>query len=128
LRLLVDESLAASVAQLLRDAGHDALHLSDLGLLGAPDLAVMEAATNDHRVLISVDTDFGELLALGRHPGPSVVLLRRAPHRPAAQSQLVLAALPQLDTDLEAGAVATVSPGAIRVRRLPIEPGSATQH
>ncbi len=126
MKLLIDESLPTSVARRLADAGHDAIHVGDLGLLGARDLAVMRVAAERSRVLISADTDFGELLALGRHPGPSVVLVRRGPHRPAAQAELILAALAQLEEDLNAGAVAIVSPGSVRVRRLPIEP-SATQ-
>jgi predicted nuclease of predicted toxin-antitoxin system len=120
LRLLIDESLAATVAQLLRDAGHDAVHLGDRGLLGARDEAVPKAAAKEGRVLVSADTDFGELFALGRHPGPSVLLLRRSSHVPAAQARLVLDALEQLETDLSAGAVATVSSGTVRVRRLPV--------
>jgi hypothetical protein len=31
------------------------------------------------RCVVSVDTDFGELLAVGNHADPSVVLLRRTP-------------------------------------------------
>jgi predicted nuclease of predicted toxin-antitoxin system len=77
-RLLVDESISPRVAALLTAAGHEALHLGEVGLLGAPDELVMAASLETGRVLVSADTDFGDLLALGRHIGPSVVILRRA--------------------------------------------------
>jgi predicted nuclease of predicted toxin-antitoxin system len=85
-RFLVDESLSPRLAGLLEQSGHDAVHVGELGLLGAPDNRVLAAATGDGRVLVSADTDFGELLALGRHPGPSIVIFRRSPHRPAQQA------------------------------------------
>ena len=77
--------MSGRVAAGLAQAGHDAIHLVDLQLLGAQDDAVLAAAAGSGRVLLSADTDFGELLALGRHPGPSVVLFRRAPRRPDGQ-------------------------------------------
>lgn len=120
MRFLIDESLSEQVAQLLVGAGHDALHVGDLDLLGAADEVVMKAAANSTRVLVSADTDFGELLALNRHPGPSVVILRRLPHRPGRQAQLLLGALPELETSLDEGAVVSLNPGLARVRRLPI--------
>jgi predicted nuclease of predicted toxin-antitoxin system len=123
-RFLIDESLSARVAGLLVDTGHDAVHVGDLGLLGASDTGVMAAAQQAGRCVVSVDTDFGELLAIGRHPGPSVVLLRRAPHRPDGQARLLLDALDQVEADLEAGAVVVLGGGRARVRRLPIDPES----
>jgi len=122
-RFLVDESLSIRVARLLSDAGHDAVHLGDLGLLGAPDTRVMDAASDAGRILLSADTDFGELLALGRHPGPSVVLYRRAPRRPDSQVPLLLAALTQVADSLASGAVVVLTHDYVRVRMLPIRRG-----
>ncbi|MGH9043031.1 MAG: DUF5615 family PIN-like protein [Acidimicrobiia bacterium] len=125
MRFLVDESLSAEVSRLLEDAGHDAVHVGDLGLLGAPDTEIMLSAAAADRVVLSADTDFGEILALGRHPGPSVILLRRSPHRPEAQARIVLAVLPDAEDSLAAGAVVTLVPGRARVRLLPIVPDPA---
>jgi predicted nuclease of predicted toxin-antitoxin system len=88
LKLLIDESLSTRVAALLVAAGHDAIHVGELDLLGAPDTDVMAAARCDQRSVVSVDTDFGELLATGNHADPSVVLLRRTPtgHRTRPRS------------------------------------------
>ena len=72
------------------------------------------------RVVVSVDTDFGELLAVGAEPAASVVLIRRAPHRPTVQAGLVLAALAEADQVLMDGAVVVVTPTRVRVRRFPL--------
>ncbi len=44
MKLLVDESLSVTVARLLREATHDAIHVSDRNLLGAVDPEVMRVA------------------------------------------------------------------------------------
>ncbi|MHB8452785.1 MAG: DUF5615 family PIN-like protein [Mycobacteriales bacterium] len=120
MRFLVDESLSARVAALLVQAGRDAVHVGDLGLLGALDERVLAAAAVDERVLVSADTDFGELLALGRHPGPSIVIFRRAPHRPDQQARLLLGYLGDVEDSLRTGAVVIAGPDRVRVRLLPI--------
>lgn len=122
MRFLVDESLSSRVAELLQSADHDAVHVGDLGLLGAPDDEVMAAARTEDRVLITVDTDFGGLLAFAHESTPSAILVRRAPHRAESQAQLLLAALPEVEQDLIAGALVVLSPGQARIRLLPIEP------
>ncbi len=73
MRFLVDECLRARVAELLSDAGHDAVHVGVVGLLGRPDTEIMEFALRDDRVVISADTDFGELLARSQASLPSVI-------------------------------------------------------
>jgi predicted nuclease of predicted toxin-antitoxin system len=93
--------------------------MSRNNLLGTTDPEVMRVAVNEQRYVITADTDFGELLALGRHPGTSVLLLRRAPHRPQAQAQLLLGCLAEVEADLDLGAVIVVTPGWVRVRRFP---------
>jgi predicted nuclease of predicted toxin-antitoxin system len=121
-RFLIDESLSARVAQLLRAEGHDAVHVEDRNLLGAADTAVMDTAAAEQRTVVSADTDFGELLALGRHPGPSVILLRRCPHSPQEQVRLLLSILIDVEDSVIRGAVVTVRPDRARIRLLPILP------
>jgi len=119
-RFLVEESLSARVAALLVRGSHDAVHVGDLGLLGAPDERVLAAAASAGRVLVSADTDFGELLALGRHPGPSIVIFRRSPHRPEQLATLLPGCLGEVEDNLLTGAVVIIHPDRVRVRWLPI--------
>lgn len=69
---------------------------------------------------MSADTDFGELLALGSHSGPSLILFRRAPHRPELQAGLLLGNLTEIADDLAEGAIVVLGHGRVRIRRLPV--------
>lgn len=92
--------------QPLLAVGHDVVHLHDLGLRGAPDPAVVEAAVGAGRVLVTRDTDFGELVARAGSHLPSIVLFRGAvTRRPDRQAALLSENLDQFEADLDAGAV-----------------------
>ncbi|MGQ0575527.1 MAG: DUF5615 family PIN-like protein [Pseudonocardia sp.] len=58
MRLLIDESLQHELADVLSGHGHDAVHVADLGLQGAPDVEVLAKARADDRVVVTADTDF----------------------------------------------------------------------
>jgi predicted nuclease of predicted toxin-antitoxin system len=120
-RLLLDANLSPEVARLLKEAGHDAIHVGDLGLLSAPDPDILQTAANEERVLLTADSDFGALLALGSLASPSVLLLRSADHlRPSQQAELIVLNLPAITDDLERGAIASLTRDHLRVRELPI--------
>ena len=121
MRFLLDENLSPLLAGLLAAGGHDTVHVRDLGLLTAADRLVLERARTDRRVLISADTDFGELLAASGALLPSVILLRRETDRSASsQAGLILANLGQVAADIEAGAIVVLESTRVRVRRLPL--------
>ena len=121
MKFLIDNNLSPLLAEGLKAAGHDAVHLRDLGMQAAPDAAVLQRARVDERVLVSADTDFGGLLSRSRATGPSVLLIRRlAGRRAAEQSAIILANLDQIAEDLTAGAVVVIGEDWIRIRRLPM--------
>jgi hypothetical protein len=70
-KLLIDESFQQDLARILREAGHDAVHLIDLGRSGATDEDVLAQARADGRIVVTADTDFGTLLALTARPDPA---------------------------------------------------------
>lgn len=90
-------------------------------MLGATDEVIFDRAAQDGDVLITADADFATLLAARGRAGPSVVLLRYVAELPwPVHLALLVDNLPAVVDDLEAGAVVSLSPTRLAVRRLPI--------
>lgn len=123
MRLLLDQNLSPLLVEELAARGHDAIHVRSLGMTTSSDLAILEAASRDARVVVSADTDFGDLLARTNAGSPSVLLLRRQDLRRASQvAELIMLNLPVIAEDLEGGAIVVLDNDRIRVRRLPLRP------
>ena len=118
MRFLVDEAVSWLVAQALNEAGHDAVHVRDLGLIGHDDRKILEQAERDGRIVITQDTDFGTLLITSQRRSPSVVLIRMRDGRPSIQASVLLEVLPTIEADLLRGAIAVLGDEAVRVRRI----------
>jgi predicted nuclease of predicted toxin-antitoxin system len=120
-RFLVDANLSPRVAKALGDLGHDAIHVVDAGLLSESDTTIAEFATNDARIIVTSDSDFGTILARTGGNGPSVILLRHLNDAsPPRQVELIEVAIASGADALATGAIVTMSRGRLRVRNLPI--------
>lgn len=121
MKLLLDANLSPRLVPELSAAGYDATHVAQVGLVHAADQVIFDRAATDGYTLITADSDFSMLLAARGSSAPSVVHLRHvAELSPAEHLGLLIANLPAILDDLAQGAVVSLSPVRLRVRRLPI--------
>jgi predicted nuclease of predicted toxin-antitoxin system len=89
MKFIIDNALSPFVSDGLRKAGYDAVHVRDYGLQASEDDVILTRAIQEDRIIVSADTDFGTLLALGVKDRPSFILFRRGLDRhPAKQLKL----------------------------------------
>jgi predicted nuclease of predicted toxin-antitoxin system len=80
MRWLADECIDAGVVSRLRSAGHDVVYMAELEA-GTADREVLRQASEEGRLLLTEDKDFGELVFRSRQPASGVVLIRIAPEQ-----------------------------------------------
>lgn len=86
MRLLVDENMSRLTVSLLRASGHDVLWVRE-ERPSSPDPDVLEWATRESRLLITFDTDFGEINQRDGNPAPfGIILFRIAEEVPSDEA------------------------------------------
>ena len=120
MKLLADMGISLRTVAWLRDAGYEAVHLREEGLQTLPDDEILVKARVEGRIVLTLDLDFGQLLAMSGESLPSVILFRLGNENYSMINERLATVLHQCAADLEAGAIVSVSDEAFRVRRLPI--------
>ena len=116
MRLLADENLPRDVVDVLRREGHDV----DWIRADSPerdDPQVLDRAAAEERILITADSDFGEIVFRLRRVAGSGVILLRLRGSPQEQADILSAALGTRDDWDDHFSVVTND--RIRVRPLP---------
>ncbi len=114
MRFLVDSCAGRRLASWLRENGHDVFEADSLGT-DPGDLALLELAASTDRILITIDTDFGELIYRQgqRHAG-----MVRIPDVPVEQRIAMLEDVTDRYWEaLEQRSIITVRGGRIRISR-----------
>lgn len=117
MRLKLDENLPTDLSDELARRGHDVDTVLDEQLGGRKDPVVVQAATDDSRLLLTLDRGIGDIRSYppGSHAG--VVVLRPTSQDPASILDLISRLLDAHDLDDFSGCVAIVEPTRVRIRR-----------
>lgn len=120
MKFLGDMGISPRTIELLRKRGYDAIHLIEQNLERMTDPNILEKAQQERRILLTVDLDFAQLLAISGQSLPSVILFRLGNVSREVVNARLLAVLADYTTDLQNGAIISVNDVSIRLRRLPI--------
>ncbi|MFN6565616.1 DUF5615 family PIN-like protein [Dendronalium sp. ChiSLP03b] len=120
MKFLADMGISLRTVFWLRSGGYDVVHLRDEGLQKLPDDEILIKARTEGRILLSIDLDFAQLLAVSRDSLPSVILFRLGNENYDAINERLMQVLRECQEDLEVGAIISVNNETFRVRRLPI--------
>ena len=123
MKFLLDQGIPRSLVELLAAAGHEASHIGVRGLPRASDPDILQIAAREGSVIVTMDSDFHALLAIGQRNGPSVIRIRQQSLKAKEILQLLDQVLAVFSSQLESGVAVTVSETRLRARRLPIGRG-----
>jgi predicted nuclease of predicted toxin-antitoxin system len=120
MKFLADMGISLRTVMWLRSCGYDVVHLRDEGLQRLPDNEILIKARAEGRILLTVDLDFAQILAVSGENLPSVILFRLGNENYNAINERLTQILCESQEDIELGAIISVSNETFRVRRLPI--------
>lgn len=115
--ILADQCVGIPILQALQGAGFDVGRSSDVLPASAPDTDVLALAVRQERILLTEDTDFGEMVV---RMGLSALGIIRLDFKGLSRSERVERAVNAVRQigDQAKGALVTVGPKRIRIRRL----------
>lgn len=120
MKLKLDENLGHSVRRLLEQAGHDVTTVFGEGLSESIDDDVLNAATAEHRVLVTFDLDFANPLRYvpSRYAG---IILLRLRSKPSHEDILTLTRtlVGVLEKEEPSGVLWIVERGRVRIYQEP---------
>ena len=119
-RLLLDQGVPRSTAQILNAEGWDVVHVGEVGMSKTNDRAILEYAEREHRACVTLDADFHAILALAGSAGPSVIRIRREGLDGERLARLLTTIWPKIEERIAEGALVTVTEHTLRMRHLPI--------
>lgn len=120
MRFLADMGISQYTVSWLKEQGHDAIHLREEGLHRLPDSEVLKKAFNEERILLTMDLDFGYLVAISKELLPGVIIFRLSDERSEMVNNKLAEVLLRCSEDIQTGVVVSVSDKSIRIRKLPV--------
>ena len=116
MRFLVDRCAGRTLAEWLKSQGHDVLESRTLGP-DPGDRELLEMASEQRRILITIDTDFGQLVYVDRVSHSGIIRLPDVPSE--SRIRLMKAVLLEHSRELDSGAIITIRGERVRISKPP---------
>ena len=81
---------------------------------------IIDYARRENRIIITLDADFHAVLAVENASAPSVIRIRKEGLKAAQLADLIKNIWPKIQSQLEIGALVTITEKSVRVRNIPL--------
>lgn len=114
---LADENIPRKSYQILLENGIDVKHITDEGLASISDKQVIDFAIKENRLIITFDSDFGELIFRLNYKPIGVIYFRWKEFRPKEPGEYLLNLIEKEEINLE-GYLTVIDRNKIRQRKI----------
>ena len=116
MKLIADEGVDKSIVDHLRSLNYDVIYVLELAP-GLPDKDVLSMAFKEKAILLTMDTDFGELVYRLKESSFGVLLLRLSGLSVKQKQSITASAIKTHKNEIKES-FSVVTKDAIRIRRL----------
>jgi predicted nuclease of predicted toxin-antitoxin system len=117
MRFLLDQNLRVQTKEFLRNLGHDVVDTRDLGLARATDREIAEVAARENRIIITYNSDFGDIREFPPGSYPGIIRLRTYPQTEEVLHPRLKELLESVSAKQLKGALAILNNVKVRIRR-----------
>ncbi|HHT9126086.1 MAG TPA: DUF5615 family PIN-like protein [Candidatus Brocadiia bacterium] len=121
MKFLADMPISPKTVEFLKRLGYETVRLSGLGMKNAEDEEVIEYARKHNYIILTMDLDFGGILAHKNFSKPSIIIFRLKNPEVARINLILGERLQQIEHHLETGALVIIEEFRVRIRGLPIK-------
>lgn len=116
MRFKTDENLPTEIAELLVQAGHNALRIDEQKLSGTLDPGVAAVCLVEDRALVTLDLDFSDIRAYPAERYPGIIVLHPSVQSIPVLIRMTARFIPLLATEPLIGHLWIVDDNRIRIR------------
>jgi predicted nuclease of predicted toxin-antitoxin system len=116
MRFKLDENVPLQAVDVFEDAGHDVETVFSENMVGESDPNIAEVVRDENRVLVTLDTDFGDIRTYPPEEYPGFLVLRPRQSDLDSVVSLLEETLPLVEQQFEPESLWIVEEEQIRVR------------
>lgn len=120
MNFIADMHISPLTVEELRKAGYAIIRVTEKLPATSTDKEIVYLAYQEKATIITQDLDFSAIVAQSGLQGPSILSLRVADAKPQLIASLLKSVLPLIKTDIEEGALISISEEEYRIRKLPV--------
>ena len=121
MKYLIDKALSQKSVSFLNENGFEAIRVNKaISEDHVKDEEIFNFALEKNFIIITMDLDFGQILAITKSNRPSTIILRLEDPRVKNVNNKLLNILPIIQKELLDGSIVIIEEKRIRIRQLPI--------